>query len=307
MSRRTAESNKAILAGWNKEQELVQKGKGTREWTLKQQQDILEKGKAYDDDGVAFQGQHMKSAEMYPEYQGDPRNIQFLTREEHLEAHGGSWRNPTNWYFNPVTKEKFDFEDGSLIPCEIIQLPEPIMKSSVIVETKEEILTEPTEKVEAKETPKTKSKEETINEKPTNSPKHDIKQAEGFENTVKLALKAVVDFSNRHPVLAGIVKVVSAVGLVAVVDAVAKGNQSNSVNGSSDDYIYTPSRNGSGSFNDDDNDETQVDIADTCSLVERSSPDEHIVKGHGQHYHYKDGSVRWREKAPYPRGYNNDD
>ena len=75
MSRRTAESNKAILAAWNKEQELVQEGKGTREWTPKQQQDILEKGKAYDDDGVAFQGQHMKSAEMYPEYQGEPGNI----------------------------------------------------------------------------------------------------------------------------------------------------------------------------------------------------------------------------------------
>lgn len=107
MSRRTAESNKAILAAWNKEQELVQEGKGTREWTPKQQQDIFEKGKAYDDDGVAFQGHHMKSAEMYPEYQGDPGYIQFLTRAEHLEAHNGNWRNPTNWYYNPVTKEKF--------------------------------------------------------------------------------------------------------------------------------------------------------------------------------------------------------
>ena len=96
MSRRTAESNKAILAAWNKEQELVQEGKGTREWTRKQQQDILEKGKAYDEDGVAFQGQHMKSAEMYPEYQGAPGNIQFLTRAEHLEAHNGNWRNPTD-------------------------------------------------------------------------------------------------------------------------------------------------------------------------------------------------------------------
>lgn len=45
MSRRTAESNKAILAAWNKEQELVQEGKGTREWTPKQQQDIFEKAK----------------------------------------------------------------------------------------------------------------------------------------------------------------------------------------------------------------------------------------------------------------------
>ena len=127
MSRRTAESNKAILAARNKEQELVQKGKGTREWTPQQQQDILDKGKAYDEDGVAFQGQHMKSAEMYPEYQGDPGNIQFLTRAEHLEAHNGNWRNPTNWYFNPLTKEKTDFGDGPFIPCEIIQLQEPVV------------------------------------------------------------------------------------------------------------------------------------------------------------------------------------
>ena len=56
----------------------------------------------------------MKSAEMYPEYQGDPGNIQFLTRAEHLEAHDGSWQNPTNWYYNPVTKEKFDFGEEHL-------------------------------------------------------------------------------------------------------------------------------------------------------------------------------------------------
>lgn len=49
MSRQTAESNKAILAAWNKEQELVQEGKGTREWTPKQQQDmsVLWQGIAY--------------------------------------------------------------------------------------------------------------------------------------------------------------------------------------------------------------------------------------------------------------------
>ena len=217
MSRRTAESNKAILAAWNKEQELVQEGKGTREWTPKQQQDILEKGKAYDDDGVAFQGQHMKSAEMYPEYQGDPGNIQFLTRAEHLEAHNGNWRNPTNWYYNPVTKEKFDFGDGPFIPCEVIHLPEPIMKPSITVEKKEETLTEPIEKVETEETPKIKPEAETRTIKPVSNPKLDIKQSGGFGNTVKKARKAVDDFSNRHPVLTRIVMAGSKVGLVAAL------------------------------------------------------------------------------------------
>ena len=82
------ERNKAVREACNKERELVQEGKGTREWTPEQQKDILEKGRAYDDNGKAFEGQHMKSAEKYPEYQGDSGNIQFLTRAEHLEAHG---------------------------------------------------------------------------------------------------------------------------------------------------------------------------------------------------------------------------
>ena len=109
MSRRTAEASKAVLAAWEKEKELVKNGKGTRDWTPEQQKDILTKGKAYDENGFAFEGQHMRSVEKYPEYQGEPANIQFLTRSEHLEAHDGNWQNPTNWYFDPVTKEKWHF------------------------------------------------------------------------------------------------------------------------------------------------------------------------------------------------------
>ena len=120
------------------------------------------------------------------------------------------------------------------------------------------------------------------------------------------AFKAVVDFSNRHPVLTGIVKAVGVAGLAAAADAVANGGRSNSGNGSSDDYSYTPSRSGSGSFN-DYSDGDEVDTVDTYNSVERSSPEEHMVKGHGQHYHYKDGSVRWKEKDPYPRGGNKEE
>ena len=38
--------------------------------------------------------------------------------------------------------------------------------------------------------------------------------------------------------------------------------------------------------------------------VSHTSPEEHIVKMHGQVYHYKDGSVRWKEKDAYYRGKN---
>ena len=127
MSNRTFEANKAILAAWEKEQDLVREGKGTRDWTQEQQQDILDRGKAYDEDGKAFHGQHMKSVEKYPEYQGDPNNIQFLTKAEHLEAHQGNWQNPTNWYYDPVSKRFVAFGECELIPCEVIKLSNPVI------------------------------------------------------------------------------------------------------------------------------------------------------------------------------------
>ena len=34
----------------------------------------------------------------------------------------------------------------------------------------------------------------------------------------------------------------------------------------------------------------------------RKSPKEHTVNDPGQRYHYKDGSVRYKEKQPYKRG-----
>ena len=134
MSRRTSEANKAIATAWDIEKQRVSEGKGTRDWTQQQQQDILDKGKAYDDNGRAFEGQHMKSVEKYPEYQGHPQNIQFLTKQEHLEAHLGNWQNPTNWYYDPVSKQFTDFGEDMYIPCSVMELSEPIVPRSNFVQ-----------------------------------------------------------------------------------------------------------------------------------------------------------------------------
>ena len=139
MSRRTAEANKAIRLAWEREQELVREGKGTRNWTTEQQKDILktEKGKAYDENGRAFEGQHMKSVEAYPECQGDPGNIQFLTKEEHRAAHKGNWQNPTNWHYNPATGQFTDFGEGTYTPCAVIELSEPVVNEASVVKDKD--------------------------------------------------------------------------------------------------------------------------------------------------------------------------
>lgn len=125
MSNRTAEASKAIREAWEREKALVQKGQGTRDWTCEQQKDIIEKGKAYDEDGKAFEGHHMKSAERYPKFQGDAENIQFLTRTEHKNAHGGDFHNPTNGYYDYNSKKTTDFGDNKYIPCKTIRLNNP--------------------------------------------------------------------------------------------------------------------------------------------------------------------------------------
>lgn len=282
MSRRTAESNKAILAAWIKEQELVKEGKGTRNWTSQQQQDILEIGKAYDDNGKAFEGQHMKSAEMYPEYQGSPGNIQFLTRAEHLEAHGGSWQNPTNWYFNPVTKEKIDFGDGPFIPCEIIQLSAPIISltynstiKEIVIEKKEDSSKADVLKQSIGLRRKTYSKSEQAK---THTVQIEI--PEKANNAFVKGLKSVLRFFVEHPV--EILEIASAVKAVASI----KGRSSRSTHG-------TVSNSTNSSVADKN--------ADIVEKASRSLPSENDVKGHKQRYHTKSGIV-WKDKAPYHRG-----
>ena len=127
MSRRTSVASKAIREAWAKEQKLVLEGRGTRDWTPEQQRSIIEHEKAYDDDGKAFHGHHMKSAEAYPEYQDDADNIQFLTRKEHLDAHNGCFRNPTNGYYNVSTGVTRDFGEKVYSPCEVIDLSNPVV------------------------------------------------------------------------------------------------------------------------------------------------------------------------------------
>lgn len=300
MSRRTAEANKAILAAWNNEQALVQEGKGTREWSPQQQWDILEKGKAYDDDGYAFQGHHMKSAERNPEYQGDPLNIQFLTRSEHLDAHCGNWQNPTNWYYNPITKEMVDFGDGPFIPCEAFPLQEPIVTPKVTL------------KCEKSQVEKSVVESKTLqagnaqidNSKVLTSPikksvvKNPVKQSSKLWSTLKSACSGVLNFVSEHP------KAVAAISLV--VGAVAAG-----ITAAADSYSSESGDNTSDENNDYSCDSSlPVVTEEPQSLCSENDEDyesstkpytPNEVSEHTQRYHYKDGSTKERTIAKYPR------
>ncbi|MGO5314991.1 teneurin-3 [Bilifractor sp. LCP21S3_A7] len=307
------ERNKAIRLAWERKQKLVAEGKGTRDWSQDQQKDILDpvKGKAYDENGRAFEGQHMKSAAEYPEYQGDPDNIQFLTREEHLEAHKGSWKNSTNWYYHPETKEFVDFGENKPIPCEANYLSEPVCSPVINSHYKNDNLKEPSKaEAESRERVKPLRQEdaahhlETKSQSKTMVPTPEVH--ESFVDKVLRAVDAAKEFSERHPILIEIVKVVADVVLVNGVAAVAskfsggggssEGNKSDSSSSDLvDDY--------SGQADDNDDGDDCSDLSGSRDYPdERSSPREHDVSGYDRQQNGKTVHVN-----PYKRGGRHND
>lgn len=308
------ERNKAIRLAWEREQKLVSEGKGTRDWSQDQQKDILDpdKGKAYDENGRAFEGQHMKSAAEYPEYQGDPDNIQFLTRDEHLEAHKGSWQNPTNWCYNPETKEFVDFGENKPIPCAAINLSEPLCSPVIDSQNKGDELREPS-KAGAESTEHTKPSRqedashysETKSQNKTTAATPEVH--ESFGDKVLHVVDVVKEFSKKHPVLTEIVKWGGAAAAAIVTAAVANnssGGGRSSGDGGSDYSSSDLFDDYSGQADDSDDYTNSSDARDYPD--ERSSPEEHTVPAHGQHYHTKDGVI-WKEKESYQRGGKRDD
>lgn len=298
------ERNKAIRQAWEKEQQLVREGKGTRDWTKEQQQDILDpdKGKAYDDQGRAFEGQHMKSAAEYPEYQGNPDNIQFLTREEHLAAHKGSWQNPTNWYYGPVAKEFHDFGDRDIVPCKIIELSDSIVvpKSSEHSDKTAAKDDKPKEKEREPSAPSSAGNQESYSQK-TRTEKASAKASAALkssgtakvpktENGLIKGLKTVGRFIVNHPVESIEIAGVAIGGTIEVISAIAGSR--NKGGGAS-----TPIPGGGGTTS-----TPKTDIAArVADIVEKATRAENDVSGHKQRYHTKDGVI-WKDKAPYHRG-----
>ena len=83
-------SNGVTLA-WKHEQfDLQMGGNGSREYTLEQRAELLERGKIR-----GIDGHHINSVGEHRSMQANPDNIVFVTKEEHFEAHGGNWQNQT--------------------------------------------------------------------------------------------------------------------------------------------------------------------------------------------------------------------
>ena len=307
------ERNKAIRKAWEREQQLVQEGKGTRDWTKEQQADILDpdKGKAYDDQGRAFEGQHMKSAAEYPEYQGDPDNIQFLTKDEHLAAHKGSWQNPTNWYYDPVTKEFTDFGLNEPTPCKAIPLTDPIRipDTATSNESDQDDTSKPatSKDIEQKQIPRNEGacdSEKYVPHERANPLESSVVH-ESFGDKISHVVDAVKDFGAAHPILTKVLKWGGVAALTAGSAYVASKSNGSGNSGSSDneDDDFLPITDKSTDYNAPSEDQEDDDSSAARDYPdERSSPREHDVSGYDRQQNGKTVHVN-----PYKRGGKHDD
>ena len=101
------ERQNAVRQAWKEERSKVCDGIGTRKWTADEQEELINRGAVR-----GYEGHHMKSVSLYPEYAGNSNNIQFLNEEEHLYgAHKGNYHILTNGYYDPETGIMNDFGD----------------------------------------------------------------------------------------------------------------------------------------------------------------------------------------------------
>ena len=81
----------AVRKAWRQEKEMVESiGQGTRDWSKKEIKELFENGKV-----KGYQGHHINNVKDHPSMAGDPNNIEFLNKTEHLDAHNGNYRNKT--------------------------------------------------------------------------------------------------------------------------------------------------------------------------------------------------------------------
>ena len=120
------ERQNAVRKAWKEEKERVANGQGTRRWSEKEQQELLNRGSV-----KGYEGHHMKSASLFSEHAGDSKNIQFLTEEEHLHgAHKGNYHNLTNGYYDPETKTMHEFQDNELKEVPVVDLTQTESESN---------------------------------------------------------------------------------------------------------------------------------------------------------------------------------
>jgi len=111
----------AVSKAWANERALVLEGKGTRNWSKSQQAEIVSTGRC-----KGYYGHHKLSVKNNPEQAGNPDNIQFVTRKEHIKAHDNNFRNDPKGRYNPETGKVAKYKDGKLQKEPVVDLKDKL-------------------------------------------------------------------------------------------------------------------------------------------------------------------------------------
>ena len=116
--------SRAVKEAWEKEADRVREGRGTWDWTVEQQAELLSRSHTNNPGVSGFEGSHMLSAKDYPEHAGNPDNIQLIPTIAHYD--GVHERNPRehtpNGIYNAETGEVMPIEDGKIPALREIEL-----------------------------------------------------------------------------------------------------------------------------------------------------------------------------------------
>lgn len=323
MPERTRAARQAVLKAWKREQQLVNEGKGTYDWTPEQQKSILDTGIAYDEDGYAFQGHHMQSVEKYPQYQGDPENIQFLSKTDHLKAHDGWYGNLTNWYYNPATGEKVLFQDGKFSPCPIVLLSDPIPRENndkqACPDNKDAVSN--TEGDSVQDTGETAKDNDSPQSRETVGDDLDLKEIEKRKLLEELRAEREQEIARAaefHAYLEAKEKEIEELKReYSIWNTIKRTARDNLLLEAAEAFSYSVYDAGMKSlYSSGEQARRNVDIQSTetnnqyggvtgktnnTGNATRATPVENDVPGHRQRYHTKEGVI-WKDKEPYHRG-----
>ena len=118
-----AERSKGVREAWKNEKALVEQGRGTREWSKTQQTQLMQTNRV-----EGYDGHHMKSVSTYPQHAANPDNIQFLSKQEHIELHQAYKQ--TNGHYDPATKQMTNFRGDELRAPQSKALAQPVKNNA---------------------------------------------------------------------------------------------------------------------------------------------------------------------------------
>ena len=114
----------AVSKAWSNERALVLEGKGTRDWSKSEQAEIIATGKC-----KGYEGHHKCSVKNNPSQAGNEKNIQFVTKSEHIKAHNNNFKNDPQGRYDPKTQKITKYENGKIEPEPIIPLSDKMADS----------------------------------------------------------------------------------------------------------------------------------------------------------------------------------